>query len=159
MKLAGGKNNRGPSCAVCQERMPASWQGAVAHCDGPGVAWVMRQIEKPHHAEQINPVCWRCGGKLGCPRCASSGAALLCVRCAAWATPEGLAANGPILNSAVSVAKRHGVAAPQFVEYPEEFRRARGAGQDNVDFDPSKLSAPARRLYQLGLAGIGNGAA
>lgn len=90
-------------------------------CEGSRSVWRSGVRDDPHPAGRYYPPCWRCGRSNGCSKCAGPPSEVLCTVCAAWGQPEGLAYHGPILNTPIMVAKRHGTYAPQVDDYPSDF--------------------------------------
>ena len=116
-------------CPSCRQFMPREFFAgrgdtpSVVHCTGSVTAWQKGHIPKVHHGRRSYGVCWKCGGNLGCDQCSGSASEVLCKRCAAWGTPAAFAEHGPILNSDTMIAKRYGIVAPAFEDYPDNFRR------------------------------------
>lgn len=140
-------------CATCKATMSYAFaRGRTdirpVHCTGPASAFIrLNYSGVPHHGRFAHSVCWKCGGSLGCDQCA--GLEPLCKRCAAWGTAAGFAAHGPLLNSDNMVRKRHGVRAPEFAEYPEEFRQLyRQTNRDDIS-QSDWTSAPRPRIKTM----------
>ena len=76
------------------------------------------ESETPQGPPQLR--CWHCDRVLTGTHYRRE---VLCLRCAAWGTPEALHFHGPVSNRPADVARRGGVVAPELDAYPAAFRR------------------------------------
>jgi hypothetical protein len=91
-------------------------------CNSSRVAFGVR-IHEPHPMGRPWGNCWLCKQSLGCSSCTTPTAReVLCARCAAWGTKDAFHHHGPIMNDEASLWKRRGLRAPQYREYPDEWK-------------------------------------
>jgi len=121
----------GTTCPDCGQGMDDAtsrvfWSGTVVHCHGSSTAFRApgRVLENPHHGHVLYAECWKCRGSLGCDTCNGPLDDVLCTKCVAWGTPEAFAAHGACENSPEMVRRRGGRRAPQYANYPVQFRQA-----------------------------------
>ena len=116
----------------------AAEDAAHGTCRGTRVAYGRRPGQELHPVGvSVWGACWFCH-QFGCSTCTGSTNVLevLCQRCAAWGTREAFQHHGPILNDPSQVAKRRGVRAPEFKDYPDAWKR----GYRDIDFGVSQSS-------------------
>lgn len=165
--MARSRKDRTPTggptgCTTCgvarprdqTERLNWSARAPFVHCDGSVVAWLaFDPPDNPHHGHVVYPPCWSCGGAMGCDQCAGLPQDVLCTRCVVWLFPSGLAQSGPLLNSAVMVARRQGTLATPVTSYPEAHQRLYRATAPG--FEMRGPLTPGQQNI-LRLAGLGN---
>jgi hypothetical protein len=139
MRTSRGKQQTTiPTCGQCgwEAESDSGWKTGevVFHCEGGTGS--ERYRGEVHHLgftpssltdprfNMLHPLCWKCGSVVGCLKCAGIVKEALCLRCAVWVTKRAFVEHGAVLNTEEMLRKRHGLLAPQFDEYPEDFHRA-----------------------------------
>lgn len=95
-------------------------------CPGTSTAYGRKLLfcRDPHEPGKYTwGTCWKCTRPLGCSTCTTANSLeVLCEYCAAWGTEAAFHHHGPLVNDPPQLRKRHGIVAPQFKDYPEEWR-------------------------------------
>lgn len=106
-----------PTCGWQVERTGVFETGYIVHCAGDSRAYNATFLSHPHHADLLHPVCWSCGGALGCTTCSGSSVDLLCVggkslahwkplhegHGAVWGALDALLTHGPLHGQALEI--------------------------------------------------------